>query len=279
MPFSFFGWVILPDPNGVQTPDNQTDVRLMLAHEQVHARQWHSADVLLLELLSVLLWWHPLVHWYRNALRTVHEYAADAAVARQFSLKQYGLLLIRHVQSGPAPALVHHFFQSPIKQRITMLTQQVSSPLRAWKYVAVLPVLALLFSFNTTSAQQSAGASASSGGGSSAGKGASASATTPCDSMPQFAGGFGALGKFLATNLKYPETARKAKAEQLVILQLTIGTDGLVTEAIGVPGKTFRDDLLTEAIRVARLTSWQPAQCNGQTFKAKVTLPIRFKLD
>ena len=131
MPCSFFRWVFVP----AATPVSDA----MLAHECAHARAWHSLDVLLLEGMAVLFWFHPLVYWYRRALRTVHEYEADAAAARLTTKKQYGLLLIGQAQSGMSLAFVNHFFQSPLKQRLFMLTKKTSSANKIWNYALVIP--------------------------------------------------------------------------------------------------------------------------------------------
>ena len=127
-PFSFFRWVFVPE-----SQDANPNSDLMLAHERAHAQGWHSADVVGIELLCIVFWFHPLAYWYRRALRTIHEYLADAEAARQVNKKQYGLLLIWQAQSGPALALVHHFFQSPLKQRLIMLMKQHSAPVRMLK--------------------------------------------------------------------------------------------------------------------------------------------------
>ena len=59
-PSTFFRHVLLPaDP-----PDDA-----VLAHEEVHARQGHSWDILLAELWLCLNWWNPLAYVYRRSLR------------------------------------------------------------------------------------------------------------------------------------------------------------------------------------------------------------------
>lgn len=95
VPFSFFKWVFVPLDFQINSTERASDLEAMLTHERAHAHGWHSADVLAMELLCIVFWFHPLVHWYRRALRSVHEYLADAEASRRISLKQYGLLLIR----------------------------------------------------------------------------------------------------------------------------------------------------------------------------------------
>ena len=273
VPFSFFRWVFVPQTSNLQEATagksagaGQTSNALMLAHERAHAHGWHSADVLLTELICIALWFHPLAHWYRRALRTVHEFLADEAASRRTDKKQYGLLLIQQAQSGPALALAHHFFQSPLKQRLIMLMKQHSAPVRALKYTLVLPLAALfvlLFQQNPLIAQ------------------------TPDDKpkemfdievQPQFPGGQDAMMAYLGSNIKYPKAARKAKAEGMVALTFVIGTDGSVSN---VENKTpdMRPDLVKEAMRVVQaMPKWIPGVMDGKPVRVKYTLPIKFRL-
>jgi TonB family protein len=140
-PASFFRWIFLPDD-----PEKASDIArhpAVIAHERAHVHGLHTVDVLISEAICVVFWFHPLAYWYRRALRQVHEYIADAAASRQTTRKQYGLLLIRQAQTGNVPALVHHFFQSPLKQRLIMLTKKDSPAMHGWKYALALPLFAL----------------------------------------------------------------------------------------------------------------------------------------
>ena len=143
VPFSFFKWVFvpsLPQLSESSNPNPNPNITLMLAHERAHAHGWHSVDVLFAEILCVVFWFHPVSHWYRSALRAVHEYLADADAARHADRKQYGLLLIGQSQSGMPIAFANHFFQSPLKQRLIMLTKKASAPVRAIKFGLVAPL-------------------------------------------------------------------------------------------------------------------------------------------
>jgi beta-lactamase regulating signal transducer with metallopeptidase domain len=152
-PFSFFKWIFIPE--NLQNKPEKTQI---LIHESTHARELHSADVLIMEVLCIVFWFHPLIYWYRRSLRNVHEYLADDAVAKNHDKKQYGLLLIQQAQSGPALVIANHFVTSQLKQRIVMLTKKASTPsIAGWKYGLIVPIftlLALLFQQNFAFAQR-----------------------------------------------------------------------------------------------------------------------------
>ncbi len=281
VPFSFFKWVFVPHETTI-SENYPNDA--MLAHERAHAHDWHSADVLLIELMCVVFWFHPLAHWYRRSIRTVHEYLADAEASRRTDKKQYGLLLIRQAQTGVQLAFVNHFFQSPLKQRLIMLTRNASPALRAWKYGLLLPVFAILFLFACQKTTQDPVDS------NPVAERASA-AQTPSDKAvyelpdveqpPQYPGGQEALIKFLSENIRYPEAAKNESAEGMVAVVFVVDKNGAVTDVDVIQTKqsNWRQDFEEEAIRVVKsMPNWEPAISKGKPVKVKFTLPIRFKL-
>ncbi|OGX89234.1 hypothetical protein BEN47_07490 [Hymenobacter lapidarius] len=115
----------------------------LLLHEGVHVRQKHTLDLLLAEALGVLFWFNGLLPYFRQQLKTVHEYLADEAVARaQTSPRPYGELLIKLAARQPPFALAHAFSNQQIFLRIKMLTQPTSSPMQKLRFLLVLPVFA-----------------------------------------------------------------------------------------------------------------------------------------
>jgi TonB family protein len=262
MPFSFFRWIFIPTYYR-----NEPQLDMIIRHEQAHCSGWHSMDILFSELVCIFFWWHPLAYWYKRALRAVHEYIADQSVTQYFSRKQYGLLLIKQAQSGPVFAYANHFLQSPLKQRLSMLTKHNSAPVRSLRYALVMPfalLLFLLFQQNTAFAQLKLG-----------NKGGKVY-DTPEKGAEFSAGGESSLSKFLAENIKYPPAARKENAEGLVVISFVINKSGNVEDVKSL--KPMRQDLIDEAIRVVKLTKWIPASNGGKVVKSRMTLPIKFKL-
>lgn len=142
---SFFGHIM-------HRKDTAGDERDLLdAHEQVHARQWHSLDVLFLELLIAGYWFHPLIYGFRRQLKLIHEFIADALVVRRTGTPYaYARLLVRYSTARRDHPMLNTF-ASFTKKRLLMLKQQHSPAYRKIKYVLALPLfigLAALFSFD-----------------------------------------------------------------------------------------------------------------------------------
>lgn len=144
---SFFGFVFWNPGDAAGS-----EQRMLFEHEMVHVRQWHSLDLILMQVLIALQWFNPLLYAYRRSLRTVHEYIADDYVVRRTRQRYaYASLLARCQATGhrAGPGLLNTF-HSLIKKRLTMMAKPPSHPARRLKYLLLLPAYAalmLLFSF------------------------------------------------------------------------------------------------------------------------------------
>lgn len=281
VPFSFFKWLFVPQK--YIASDEEHALHAMLAHERAHAHDWHSIDVLLVEMMCVVFWFHPLAHWYRRAIRTVHEYLADAEASRLTDKKQYGLLLIRQAQSGVSLAFVNHFFQSPLKQRLIMLTRNASPALRAWKYGLFLPVFVFLFllACQKTDQELADNKITDQAVPSRPETGTDVHDLFDLEQAPQFPGGKDALVHFLSENIRYPETARRDSAQGTIVVGFVIDENGKITDVGKTEGAhpAWRQDFMNEAIRaIERMPDWTPGRKNGKPVKVTFSLPIHFKL-
>jgi N-acetylmuramoyl-L-alanine amidase len=141
---SFFSYVFI-DPGSL----TDLEMEILLRHEQVHARQYHSADKLFLLLCRALLWFNPIIYFYDHELEKVHEFEADAITSGTVDIKTYAHLLIK-LSNEKTPALTHNFGTHPVKERITMLFNAPSRVNSCQVYFLVLPLvcgLIWLFSF------------------------------------------------------------------------------------------------------------------------------------
>jgi TonB family protein len=98
------------------------------------------------------------------------------------------------------------------------------------------------------------------------------------EQMPAFEGGDTELMNFLASNMQYPQDARAAGVEGLVVLSMIIETNGSITSIDTVKGLSESTD--AEAKRLAALTAgkWSIGRHRGKAIRVKYTLPVRFSL-
>lgn len=117
-------------------------------HERVHARQWHSADIVVMQVVKIFNWFNPVVYLYERALRLQHEYIADGRTAAddQFA---YAELLVSRAMGASGPVLANSFSNNNLlKRRIAMLLRDKSPNGHGWRYVALLPVVAGMLVFS-----------------------------------------------------------------------------------------------------------------------------------
>ena len=154
---AFFSFMTCIFINENKNSLKQDEYNTVLLHEQAHIRQKHSYDLLLMEIAGVVCWFNPFVKKLKTSLCQVHEYLADKAV---MNTKQdpdaYSKLIIRLSHHYEAERFVHPFSVADLKRRINMLYIQKQSKMKAVRFVAIIPLLALLmmaFSFTERSEQ------------------------------------------------------------------------------------------------------------------------------
>jgi N-acetylmuramoyl-L-alanine amidase/lipopolysaccharide export system protein LptA len=140
---SFFNYVFI-DQNSL----TETELQVLLRHEQVHAKQLHSIDKILLMLAKAVLWFNPIIYLYDKALEQTHEYEADEATSLNVGTEHYASLLLKLAVSKNTMPLIHNFVKSPIKERIKMLFNSKSKNMKKLMYLLALPIgLGLLWGF------------------------------------------------------------------------------------------------------------------------------------
>lgn len=139
-PFTFLNFIFLP----YYEIDSS-----IAAHEKVHARQLHSVDILLVEIIHLFLWFNPLVTLYKKAIKEQHEYLADwHTIGSSINIEQYLAVMLAQIQRENQINVISGFYSKSIKNRIIMITKNRTSLKFASLYLALIPVCCmLLFAF------------------------------------------------------------------------------------------------------------------------------------
>jgi hypothetical protein len=95
----------------------------LLLHEEAHCLQYHSIDIIIIELIYVFLWFNPAIWLFKKALLLNHEYLADNIVLKKNDLVNYQQLLLNIVLQNNSNYLVSNFKYSSIKSRLEMMTK------------------------------------------------------------------------------------------------------------------------------------------------------------
>lgn len=129
----------------------------IVAHEEVHARQWHSADVLLIEVIMILNWFNPVVYFYRRAIKHIHEFIADRdALKAGASKTDYAMLLLSQTFDAPVHHLLNPFWGgSVLKKRLQMMQKNKSNYSALFKYGFSAPLFALMLALSSATINNS----------------------------------------------------------------------------------------------------------------------------
>lgn len=120
----------------------------LFAHEMVHVNQKHTLDILFIEFLKALFWFHPLFYLYKKAIQLNHEFLADEEIVNTYNNVPYYQNLLLHKCNGNTTIyLASNLNYLITKKRLLMMTKNTSKKLALLKKVAALPILAGLIYF------------------------------------------------------------------------------------------------------------------------------------
>jgi hypothetical protein len=138
--FSFFKWIYVA-PEGC----SREDLDQIIAHEKIHASQYHSFDLIMMELLTAVMWFNPLVWMMKNSMQLVHEYLADEGALRTGIDKlRYQALLINQITEESLICLSSSFNHSLTKKRLIMMTTSNIYQRTRLKLLTLIPLSASL---------------------------------------------------------------------------------------------------------------------------------------
>jgi TonB family protein len=217
-------------------------------HEQTHAQQLHSADVLFFEILSIINWFNPVVYLYKKSIRQIHEFIADEqALTKAENKKEYALLLFSKSFGINPNQLTNNFFnQSLLKRRIQMIQKPKSRKTAILKYGLSAPLflLAMILSSATISKNKTIKAIEN--------KIKPTNAITeilipqtvknlvvdevkndkvvekPSASTSIVAGEFDALKMYLAKTIRYPAEAKQNEVMTKIAIEFRVNKNGII---------------------------------------------------
>lgn len=117
IPHSFFRYIFL---NRSDFENGKIEKELLM-HEETHCRQYHSVDVILIQLLTIVFWFNPLIWLYKRSMLLNHEFYADDKALEGKDVADYHQILFRIITHDSSGILVSSFKNSFIKNRIDMM--------------------------------------------------------------------------------------------------------------------------------------------------------------
>jgi hypothetical protein len=281
-PFTFFNLLFISRSD---YESGNTDE--IIVHEKAHRDEYHSFDIILLELMTIIQWFNPFVWLFRFSLKSEHEFIADNKVLKEgFDKLKYQKLLFEKSLGITTLNLTNNFNYSLLKKRLKMMTKKSNSIVKI-KYLLSMPTMLLimiLFAVNLNSYGQD-------------------ETYSEVDVMAEYKdGGIAGMRKFVQKNIFYPKSAIKDNISAIIYVQFDIDEKGNVTnvkinrsdiknneiEEVVVTSMSKKSSKTTskslvvleaEAIRlISSLKGFIPAQKDGKNVKSQFTFPINFHI-
>ena len=141
IPFSFLKNIYIPKDN--------LDA-MIIKHEMSHVKNYHSVDVILMEIMIAFQWFNPFIRMIKNELKSNHEFIADSeAIKDEDEKSNYMMLLLQQCTADDFSTIANNFSFLLTKKRITMITKNQKVKGSVIKVLLTLPVFALLILLNT----------------------------------------------------------------------------------------------------------------------------------
>ena len=137
--YSFYRWIIVP-----RNIFSRADFQMILDHENVHLNQKHTFDLLIIELVSAVFWFNPLIKRLQKDININLEYIVDEEMIGQHERVAYQKSLIG-IQSTQQLALTSAFNTSDLKKRILHINAKKSTKMKRLKLLLTAPTLAAFF--------------------------------------------------------------------------------------------------------------------------------------
>lgn len=278
-PFCLFHYIVM------SRDDYANNRSYILTHEQEHIRLGHSIDLVVLQAATIIQWFNPFVWLIGKNLKAIHEFEVDEAVLNKgIDATQYQKFLVIKAVGNRLQPFANNLNKESLKRRIIMMNQKRSNRWMMLKALFIIPVATLAVSVfaNGTDVSNMAKETTPT---------AAALSTTNMqtqksdkkifrvvEEMPKFKGGDAKLMEFLMMNMKYPESAIKAKQQGRAIVGFVVGKDGTVSD-VYIEKSTGYDVLDNEAMRVVKsMPAWEPGKQKGKPVDVKYNVPITFRL-
>ncbi len=253
----------------------EDELHAILVHENAHRRRRDPLRLTVQRLCAAPFFFYPLLRLLVRRLRETAELACDDSVRGSgVAVRTYARALARSVQLGLIPTGLSTAAcsdRSFVCQRLQRLSVSGRYTMKTKHQFVIAAVVILVGAGSFLPLPIQAGDMCKEAGAAKAGAGSESAeeAKIDVDRMPVPTG---------TVQPKYPEKARKAGVQGMVILKVKVSDTGSVAAVQveeGVEGHAELDEAAVEAVKQWR---FEPAQKDGKPVAIEVQIPVKFRL-
>jgi TonB family protein len=269
--FSFMNYLFWDDTQVLDETENQQ----ILDHELVHIRQRHSLDLLAIELMQIVLWFNPLIHFFRKDIVNTHEYLADQ-VASKTAMDVYKRLLVNQTfLSTPPQFMQSHFSYSSVTKRLKMLSKP-SHQIHWGSYFFPCLAVAIVF-FGVSCESPGVDFEKINLAKSTVRLKEQGDVFDMVDDQPRPSNGIIHLSDWLQSEISYPKQAKDQKIDGRVYVQFIVEKDGSISNPEIIAG--LHEALDAEVLKaISTCPDWTPGRVNNDPVRTRIIYPVHFKL-
>ena len=253
IPYTFMSYIFIEKSDFLQKKIPAE----IISHEKTHARQWHSFDVLIVELFKIVFWFNPIFNFFKKAIQLNHEFLADQKTLDEHqNIVLYQNILLQYSQFVSPSKLASSFNFSITKKRFVMMTTTSKSNNLIFKKLLVMPLFLLTFMcFSNQSFSQSETARTSLGAN---------------GVQPQYPGGIAKFYQYVMKNVVMPKNVIGSGKVQMTFV---VEKDGSLSDIKSV--KATSGAFVNPFINLLKKSpKWIPGKVNGKAVRVAYRLPI-----
>ena len=148
-PFSFFKFIFWNKEIDLHSETGKQ----IFAHELAHVREKHSIDKLFLNIILIFCWINPVFWLIKKELNLIHEFIADRKAVVNNDASALAAMIVTSAYPRHSYLLTNHFFYSPIKRRLKMLSKYSTKKTGYFYRILALPVVLFLVAAFTIKAR------------------------------------------------------------------------------------------------------------------------------
>lgn len=264
--FAFFNYLFWDNKQKL----TEAETKQIIAHEEVHIKQRHSIDIMLMEVLKVVFWFNPLIYLYKSTFEEVHEYEADYVAAGQGDKTAYTQLLAKMVLKKMGFNLGSHFARNKTLKRVDRIIGNKKT--NALKLLLPIPMVALLFFIFSCDSVEINHKVEIEGIAYQAGFENQDIRPSPKDGFPLWIENITDAMEWSTSKEQYPLNGT-------VTVMFDINTLGKIKNIQVLESlKEEYDEIVIKALEDSNKTdAWNVASKNGRKTTTKVKMPIKFK--
>ncbi len=123
---------------------NTSEQNQILKHEEIHAKQLHTIDLIIFQLLEIVFWFNPFINQAKNTIKEIHEFIVDYTISENNNIVSYTDLIVKLSINRLSIQSANAFAKFAIKNRLQLLAFPPPSKLKKMAFIGGIPLMLMI---------------------------------------------------------------------------------------------------------------------------------------